>query len=687
MAASIAHHLLAVLTALEALNHVGGTTTELTHPVEKLASAGTHTLTIGAVDFATYPFETRGFDGGVPGPTFRMFPGETLSINLVNNLDNANNLNCAQAPDAFCETATTNLHTHGLHVSSKGKEDGWSYYSDDIFADVSPGNSELFQFEIPDFHMPGTHWYHPHHHHATALQAGGGAAGLLIVNDPVGYLPDIYANMPEKVMMISGHNLQTLETMADAASSGLLQDAVSLASNAGLPTNLFLVNGQIGPTLTMPSHTWHRFRMVYAAVEQSINFEVTGSDNGGACQFQLLAKDGVYLPTFPRSITYAALFPGARADIAVSCTCTTYPCTINIGSSGGNRRLAPRRLQKPPPPGGDGGAPPDAPGGDMATADYLALTITETANGVVADLPATTVDRPCYLVDLQGVTVPQAQRGSLALQGGERRVQWNGAGESMTYDAVHANGGTKHTWPAIATLTVGNVYEITVTGAHAHPLHMHINPYQIVELPGGPYEDGYFQVGDWHDTLLIDALGGQNTVTVRTHLDYFTGKLVIHCHILEHEDEGMMAFIDVTGTDGTTWSGAEGVDPQCRRGPLGGSTSTTGGVTTTTAADTSMTTVTTTMITSADTTTTLSPAGPSETTVTTAPTTTTVDGGVSTTTTMADSTLSTASTTASSSTSSASAPSGDSISGALSTQVSVAAVLLSFNLLAYANKL
>jgi hypothetical protein len=45
------------------------------------------------------------------------------------------------------------MHTHGLHVSSKGVEDGWAYYSDDIFAAVNPGNTQLFKFTIPDDHM------------------------------------------------------------------------------------------------------------------------------------------------------------------------------------------------------------------------------------------------------------------------------------------------------------------------------------------------------------------------------------------------------------------------------------------------------------------------------------------------------------------------------------------------------
>jgi len=534
---------------------------ELTYQTVKNAADGPHTLTISAVDFGTFGFQTRGFDGGVPGPTFRMKPGETLEITLVNNLNDANNLDCATTNEHFCETATTNLHTHGLHVSSKGKEDGLAYYSDDVFAEVAPGGSESFKFAIPDYHMPGTHWYHPHHHHATALQAGGGAAGILIVDDPTGYLPDVYANMPEKILMLSAHNLQTLEDMADASQSSLLTDAVNLASTSDLPTNVFMVNGQLGPEMTITSHTWYRFRMCFAAVEQSLHLTATGD---ATCTFKLLAKDGIYLHSFPRDITTVYMYPGARADVAVSCTCQTYPCTATLGSSAG-RRLRGRKLQPKPPPG-DGGVAPDAPGGDQAEVDIMTITVTETQNGVVETLPTYSVQRPCYLVDLQGEAVPNANTGSLQLNGADRQVEWNGQGQSMTYDAVTANGGTKYTWAPITTMQVGSVYEIEVTGAHAHPLHIHINPYQIVSLPnGGPLGEGYFAEGDWHDTLLILDLANTDTITVRTHTDVFTGMQVVHCHILEHEDEGMMGFIEIAGTEGSIWSGAETVDSTCLR--------------------------------------------------------------------------------------------------------------------------
>jgi FtsP/CotA-like multicopper oxidase with cupredoxin domain len=479
-----------------------------------------------------------------------MNPGETFYITLQNNLQASNDKTCTTTGGNFCEAATTNLHTHGLHVSSKGMENGLSYYSDDIFAMIEPGASAAYRFAIPSNHMGGTHWYHPHNHHATAIQAGGGAAGVLIVDDPVGYLPTEYSSMTEKVLFISGHNLVTLQDIATASQSTLMTSAATDAQNSNLDTNVFLVNGQLGPSMTVSSHAWYRLRMVYAAVEQRLELTIAGD---ATCQTQLLAKDGVYLSTIPRAVTTIYLFPGARSDIALACTCQTYPCTSRLESNaGGGRRLQPM---------GRGGAGPGDAGGNVVTVAVMEIIVTDSGAASTPSLPTTSLQRPCYLADLQSATVPNANTGTLDLNGAARSVTWNGQGNSMTYQAIHANSGTMSTWPALTSFAVGSIYQIAVTGAGAHPLHLHINPFQITALDAAAGGGGYFQVGDWHDTLLLTA--GGNQLTVRMNTDTFTGKMVIHCHILEHEDEGMMAWLDVTGSEGTTYSGNKQLDSTC----------------------------------------------------------------------------------------------------------------------------
>ena len=71
--------------------------------------------------------------------------------------------------------------------------------------------------------------------------------------------------------------------------------------------------------------------------------------------------------------------------------------------------------------------------------------------------------------------------------------------------------------------------------------------------------------GDWHDTFQL----GTTYTRVRFQTDVFTGDVMIHCHYLQHEDEGMLMLLRITGKEGSTWP-AEEIDPTCYRGAFPG---------------------------------------------------------------------------------------------------------------------
>lgn len=117
--------------------------------------------------------------------------------------------------------------------------------------------------------------------------------------------------------------------------------------------------------------------------------------------------------------------------------------------------------------------------------------------------------------------------------------------------------------PPLKKIPVGEVQEWHLSGVHYHPYHLHVNPYQITEI----WSDPYFLPGDWHDTMLPTHI---DFVSVKVNVDRFTGKMIAHCHLLEHEDNGMMGYWEITGQEGTTWAGAKKVDPQCYNGNFPG---------------------------------------------------------------------------------------------------------------------
>ena len=134
---------------------------------------------------------------------------------------------------------------------------------------------------------------------------------------------------------------------------------------------------------------------------------------------------------------------------------------------------------------------------------------------------------------------------------------------------------------AAYTAPVGEAIGMDLYFVNTHPFHIHVNPFQLAmdtehrnsdSIFGGTYASnltasGWFNSGDWHDTLLIpderhglhtsygpldtSKLWGKNYMRVLMQTDRFTGRSVVHCHILQHEDKGMMVVVNFTGEEGT----------------------------------------------------------------------------------------------------------------------------------------
>lgn len=188
------------------------------------------------------------YNGTVPGPTFRLRGSQNLTILFSNSLSGNNGylavlqgsrkvMGDTRIPSDTKDWQinshlygphqqhTTNLHTHGLHVSpgidhQSQEATQYSIHSDNVLLRVIPyqdyvnrvleGNgpvlldneqiaTALYNFKLPrpngTPHYPGTHWYHPHPHGATYDQVASGMAGFLIVEGPVDdYLKNLYSN-------------------------------------------------------------------------------------------------------------------------------------------------------------------------------------------------------------------------------------------------------------------------------------------------------------------------------------------------------------------------------------------------------------------------------------------------------------------------------------------------------------
>lgn len=195
----------------------------------------------GTHDAAGRQARTMGYNAGVPGPTLRLRPGDTLRLDLANHLDEI-----------------TNLHVHGLHVSPEGR-------GDNVFLAVEPGQTQQYEYRLPEGHPPGTYWYHPHHHGNVAGQVFGGLYGAIIIEDPE---EDLDVDR-ERVLVISDLTLD--------AGGSLVTPSIQ-SQMMGRQGELVLVNGQSEPLLRARAGERERWCVVNACTSRYLVLGMSGQD-------------------------------------------------------------------------------------------------------------------------------------------------------------------------------------------------------------------------------------------------------------------------------------------------------------------------------------------------------------------------------------------------------------------------
>ncbi|MFJ6269196.1 multicopper oxidase family protein [Pseudarthrobacter oxydans] len=409
-----------------------------------------------------------GYNGSVPGPTLRVRGGDTLQIELVNNLG-----------------VPTNLHVHGLHVSPQGN-------GDNVFVMVPPGQSFSYKHRLPADHPSGTYWYHPHHHGMVADQVSAGLFGAIIVEEE-----DAPAVSRERILVVSDITLD---------GSGALAEATPMDRMLGREGRLVLVNGHSNPELSARPGERERWRIVNTCVARYLRLRLDGQ------QWELLGIDLARFPT-PQTVDEVLLAPGNRADVLV-----TAGTGVSALRSGYYNR------------GSMAGMMGRASRGPDGTGDLVLATFS------VSGAPATTPPaapppaRPAP-EDLRNAVV--AARRQLTLSTG------TGMGMGMGMMGFTINGRTFDPDRTDTVVAAGTVEEWTLLNPSSmdHPFHLHVWPMQVIE-EAGTAPDAL----TWLDVVNIPANG---QVKVRVRFTGFTGRSVYHCHILDHEDQGMMGVIEV----------------------------------------------------------------------------------------------------------------------------------------------
>src|SRR5207249_7891273 len=202
----------------------------------------------------------RSMNSHIPAPTLRIGVGDTLRIKVVNQLPA--NPRSAEPVQHLRYPNSTNLHTHGLHVSPGLVAPGvyGDFVMDDPRLGIQPGQMRQHEYRIRPEHPPGAYWYHPHLHGTTAIQVGSGMAGALIIKGEINQVPEIAAAM-ERVFVFQS-------PITDAA--GMLESFTQVADNPASEVP-FLINGMRRPRIVMRSNEVQNWHFINAAIFNFVN--------------------------------------------------------------------------------------------------------------------------------------------------------------------------------------------------------------------------------------------------------------------------------------------------------------------------------------------------------------------------------------------------------------------------------
>jgi FtsP/CotA-like multicopper oxidase with cupredoxin domain len=360
---------------------------------------------------------------------------------------------------------------------------------DNPFVIIDPGARFDYAIAIPADHPPGTHWYHPHHHGTVADQIFAGLVGALLVEGG----PDLSVAQ-DRILLVT-------DTTIDDAGRVVPPDAA--ARITGREGDLLLVNGQYQPVVAATSGTSERWRVINACTSRVLAVRLD------AHALTQIALDGSYLPA-PVSQTRVVLAPGNRADLIVRPTSAGRYALVSEAYDRGRAGMM--------------GSPAN-PAQEPVT---LAILTVSGAKAPQAPLPSS-------------LPAPPTSDGPVVIR---RRVTFAmgmGGGMGMGATTFTIDGRTFDPHRDDQTVQLNSIEEWTVLNLSpmVHPFHLHAWPFRVLVV-----SDGTTPQGTRQDVVLVPAHGW---VRLRIPFIDFPGRSVYHCHILDHEDRGMMATVNVRG--------------------------------------------------------------------------------------------------------------------------------------------
>jgi FtsP/CotA-like multicopper oxidase with cupredoxin domain len=536
-------------------------------------------------------------------PMIEVVPGARIQLSLHNKLP----------PDPGCSGHGdvnqphcfngTNLHSHGLWINPSGN-------GDNVLLSINPGVSFDYEYNIPPDHPAGTFWYHTHRHGSTALQVSSGMAGAIVIrgnrlptpqaNGDIDTLLEPTRTQPfrERVVVLQQIQYACLDGAGkiktnpdktyrcDAGDVGGIESYDGFGPGNWVQSGRYTtINGLVMPTFDgAVAGQVERWRVIHGGVRDTVNLEfrrlaanparldgLRAADNdrfigdnctGDALPQHLVAADGLTMASVHR-VTQAVYQPAYRWDTLMVFPAEGTYCVIDAAAP------APASVDNAPPSRRLLGFVRVAKGAPVP-ADITGWLAQQLAAAAAVNMPPPVRDK--VVADLRNglklasfVPHPDVQDGEVT---GKQDMVFNI--EVSPKLVFEVNGKPYDPARMDRVLRLGTVDEWTLHSDRAsHPFHIHVNPFQVVKIldpsgrdvsaegavddTGGTPDPQYPGLkGVWKDTLWVKNAGslGKYTLVVRTRYQRYIGAFVLHCHILDHEDQGMMQNVSVALPDG-----------------------------------------------------------------------------------------------------------------------------------------
>ena len=489
--------------------------------------AKAHTVQIGGRQV-----QLTAYNGSFPGPTLRMREGDQVRVAFTNSL-----------------SEETNLHFHGLRVPMTQAN------SETPFRRAAPGETILYEFPIPAG-SAGTHWYHPHAHGMVAPHLFRGLAGAIIVEGP---MDAVFEGLPEQLVLLKDFTF---------GADGTIPEHSPMDWMMGREGDLLTVNGADLPRLEVADGV-ARLRLVNASNARYYRLVLPDAN------VTVIGTDGAYVAR-PYRATELLLAPGERYDVVAQ---FAKAGLFNLTALPYNRAPEDMVMERPETddmaaekgPGGTDMSGMNMGGMDMSGMGAGEMDMGADAGGTLDSSQApdagmdmggmgmggmdmsgsegvgasTGVAEPTPLMGLS-VAAPGTFRAPtdllpikpLSLQDASatRRIVLT---EDMAELEFYIDGRTFDVDRVDFAPQLGTVehWEIVNKTGMDHPMHLHVFPFQVYARSGVREEHLAFK-----DVVNVPA---GESVDILVPFEDFGGRTVFHCHIVEHEDLGMMSIVEV----------------------------------------------------------------------------------------------------------------------------------------------